>query len=132
MIRNKFPHAPAISTASLAAWLQSGVQPAPILLDVRRPEEFAISHLPQAYYTPNLDAVRAMDLPLDAPVVVYCSVGYRSARMVEQLREAGYTQALNLEGSIFQWANEGRPLVQASQPTQAVHPYNRLWGLLLE
>ncbi|MBD1913514.1 MULTISPECIES: rhodanese-like domain-containing protein [unclassified Leptolyngbya] len=131
MIHNKFPNAPAISTTSLAAWLQSGTQPAPILLDVRRPEEFAVSHLPHAYYTPNLDSVRAMDLSLDTPLVVYCSVGYRSARLVEQLRAAGFTQAVNLEGSIFQWANEGRAIVQAGQPAKFVHPYNWLWGLLL-
>jgi len=128
MIRTKFPHAPAITTEDLAAWLCDDTKPSPILLDARRDEEFAVSHLPQAHHTRTVESVMALGLPPDAPMVVYCSVGYRSARLVEKLRAAGFTQAVNLEGSMFQWANEGR----AIQPTQAVHPYNWLWGLLLE
>ena len=38
----------------------------------------------------------------------------------------------NLKGSIFKWANEGRPLVQDGKPTHQVHPYNKYWGRLLD
>jgi len=39
----------------------------------------------------------------------------------------------NLEGSLFKWANESRPLVDNSgSPTKLVHPYNNVWGRLLE
>jgi rhodanese-related sulfurtransferase len=65
-------------------------------------------------------------------MVVYCSIGYRSARLVEKLREGGFSEAKNLEGSIFQWANEGRPVVQNGEVVEEVHPYNKTWGLLLE
>jgi len=132
MIQQKFPDAPALSTVDLAVWLQDEALPDPILVDARRDEEFAVSHLPHAHHARNVEAVVALGVPLDAPVVVYCSVGYRSARLVEKLRAAGFTQAVNLEGSIFQWANEGRAMVHEGQPTQVVHPYNSLWGLLLE
>jgi hypothetical protein len=37
----------------------------------------------------------------------------------------------NLEGSIFQWANEHRPLVRDGQRETRVHPYNAVWGRLL-
>lgn len=41
-------------------------------------------------------------------------------------------QVFNLEGSIFAWAEEGRPLVDThNQPTTFVHPYNAVWGKLL-
>jgi hypothetical protein len=63
--------------------------------------------------------------------VAYCSVGYRSARLVAQLRQAGYTQVYNLEGSIFRWANEGQSLVSQGQLVAVVHPFNPTWGLLL-
>ena len=53
----------------------------------------------------------------DAPIVTYCSVGYRSGKMAERLQAAGYTNVRNLEGSIFKWANEHRPLVRGeSEP----------------
>jgi hypothetical protein len=49
------------------------------------------------------------------------------------MREAGYTNVANLEGSIFKWANEGRALVgPGGSPTRAVHEYDATWGGLLE
>jgi hypothetical protein len=62
---------------------------------------------------------------------VYCSLGYRSARVVRRLRDAGFRRASNLEGGAFQWAAEGRGLVDASAPTALVHPYGAFWGFLL-
>ena len=44
---------------------------------------------------------------------------------------AGYADVWNLEGSIFQWANGGRPVYRDGRPVEAVHPYNTLWGTLL-
>jgi hypothetical protein len=70
--------------------------------------------------------------PLDLPIVTYCSVGYRSGAFAERLRSAGFTNVVNLEGSIFRWANEGRPLFRSARPVTEVHPYNRTWGLLLK
>jgi hypothetical protein len=46
--------------------------------------------------------------------------------------DAGYTNVTNLEGSIFAWANQSRPLVQEGKPTDKVHPYNAFWGALLD
>ena len=37
----------------------------------------------------------------------------------------------NLQGSIFQWANEGRLLMANDRAVHAVHPYNERWGVLL-
>jgi hypothetical protein len=82
---------------------------------------------PDASSVPGLDS-----LSTDAPIVVYCSVGYRSARIAERLREQGFTNASNLEGSIFRWANEGRPVYRDSTEVDAVHPYDRTWGTLLD
>jgi len=66
------------------------------------------------------------------PIVVYCSVGYRSARVAHWLAGQGYTNVRNLEGSLFQWANEDRPIFRDGRSTLEVHPYDRRWGLLLE
>lgn len=38
----------------------------------------------------------------------------------------------NLEGSLFKWANENRPIVDRNGAiTEKVHPYNSVWGKLL-
>ena len=69
---------------------------------------------------------------LDRPIVVYCSVGYRSSILARKLQDMGFTKVYNLEGSIFKWANEDRPLVQNQTTGYKVHPYNAHWGRLLE
>ncbi|MEO1147632.1 MAG: rhodanese-like domain-containing protein [Cyanobacteria bacterium J06638_22] len=129
LVRWRFTHVRSISTDALADWLE---QPnPPILLDVREVEEFAVSHLPNAYHTPTVAAVHHLFVEADTPIVAYCSVGYRSAQFVQQLQAAGFSQAMNLEGSIFQWANEGRSLLRDGQPVQIIHPYAFLWRGLL-
>jgi len=130
LVRWRFPGVRSISTDALAAWL---AQPnPPVLLDVRDAEEFAVSHLPNAYHAPTVEAVRHLPVEANTPIVAYCSVGYRSAQFAKQLQDAGFAQAVNLEGSIFQWANEGRSLVHNNHTTQSVHPYNVLWQGLLK
>jgi rhodanese-related sulfurtransferase len=126
LIRVRFPNLPKISTSDLAAWLESGVDK-PVLLDARTPEEYSVSHLRGArLISANLEDLK---LDLSAPIVVYCSIGYRSAVAVKQLQAMGYQKIFNLEGSIFQWANERRPL---NRKRDHVHPYNQFWGFLLE
>jgi rhodanese-related sulfurtransferase len=109
--------------------------PAPVLLDTREASEFAVSHLRGArlvgYDTFSLAAVR--DLPKNAPIVVYCSVGARSEKIGARLRQDGFTDVRNLYGGIFEWVNEGQPLVTAANlPTDSVHAYSRTWGIWLQ
>ncbi len=132
-LRAKFHDVPWITTEQLAGWLSDTNRPAPVLLDVRTPAEWNVSHLANARRVdPEASAATAAgDLPKDAPIVAYCSVGYRSGVVARRLREAGFTHVQDLEGSIFQWANEGRPLVRDGKPAHRVHPYNATWGKLL-
>ena len=73
-----------------------------------------------------LDALEANDP--ERTVVVYCSVGYRSSRLAEELRARGFENVFNLEGSLFQWANEGRPLYRGEERVDQAHPYDEEWG----
>lgn len=131
-IHHKFPGVPRMQTSELAERLKNSQQPKPVLLDVRTKAEFAVSHLAGAIrLKPGAD-VTGLSLPKDKPIVTYCSVGYRSAAMAKKLRDAGYSAVTNLEGSIFRWANENRPLVRENQPTDKVHPYNAVWGRLVD
>lgn len=135
-VRTQYPDVPTITTDRLGDWLADDSRPAPILLDAREPEEYAVSHLPGAIQVDpdaGADALIATVLgPFSGrPVVVYCSVGVRSGGVAQRLTEAGAGEIYNLEGSIFRWANEGRPLVRGETTTRRVHPYNAVWGKLL-
>ena len=128
-IRLRFPQVRQISTAQLASWLAHPDTLQPLLFDVRATQEYAISHLRGARQISPVQAEALQDDPLaggialDRLIVLYCSVGYRSARIAEMLQERGYTNVVNLEGSLFTWANESRPLVDAqSRSTTLVHP----------
>lgn len=128
-LQKKFPDVPGISTSQLAA-----INPAPLLLDVREENEFAVSHLPRAHRAESdtITQLRQLGATGETPVVVYCSVGYRSAVMARKLQKEGLTNVRNLEGSIFAWANEGRPLLNSSGATSGAHPFNALWGRYLD
>ena len=74
----------------------------------------------QYLFGPTLPA----GLPRDKPIVVYCTIGWRSGKTAEALRAKGYDRVVNLEGGIIQWHNEGGAVVDASnQATRQVHPY---------
>jgi rhodanese-related sulfurtransferase len=132
-LRTKFSNVQWISTSELAVWLADKGRPAPVLLDVRTPAEWNVSHLPGARRVdPSASAESATaGLKKETPIVTYCAVGYRSGEMAQRLRAAGFTHVRNLEGSIFQWANEHRPLVRGDERVVQVHPYNTFWGRLL-
>ena len=110
-----------------------------LVLDVRESEECAVSRLPGAVrVAPQLSAkefaARFADDIAGKHVLLYCSVGQRSSsladRVTDVVESAGGQGVANLQGGIFRWQGEGGPLVNADGPTDAVHPYNRFWGLL--
>ena len=75
------------------------------LLDVREPNEWAISDLPGSTKIP-LGALpqRFSELSKDKEVVVYCRTGGRSGQAVQFLQQMGYSGAKNLTGGINRWA----------------------------
>ncbi len=133
-VRERFPDVPQLSTADLQKWLRDPKRQKPLLLDVRTEAEFDVSHLPDASRVdPSSKASDVLPfLPPGRPIVTYCSVGYRSSAMAEKLKKAGVPNVANLEGSIFQWANENRPVVAHGKPAEKVHPYNAKFGKLLD
>ena len=104
-----------------------------LFLDAREPREFEVSHLAGALHVgyDHFDAHQLSGLPRDRRIVVYCSVGYRSEKVTEQLRAAGFTNIANLYGGIFEWVNQGYPVVDSNGPTQRVHAYDQSWGVWL-
>lgn len=135
LVRGRFPEVTQISPRDLADWMQDTTRTPPQILDVREELEFEVSHLPGAVrVSPEAAASDILGkLDPERPVVVYCSVGYRSSRLASRLIAAERRDVFNLEGSIFSWANEDRPLVTAEgKSTKLVHPFDFRYGKLLE
>jgi rhodanese-related sulfurtransferase len=131
-IRREFREIEPITTAELAAWLADDTRVAPLLLDVRTRAEYEVSHLRGAVYFGPGTAFDIAKEPRDRPIVAYCSIGYRSGRLARTLRAASFTNVRNLQGSIFEWANEGRPVFRSAERVTAVHPYNSAWAVFLD
>ena len=134
LITRQFPNVESITPQALAQWLEDASKIQPILLDARSEAEYEVSHLWHARRidpdSPDLSAIA--DVSFETPIVVYCSVGYRSAAVASRLLQEGFSRVYNLEGSIFQWVNEGKAVYKGEQITTVLHPYNWLWGKLLK
>ncbi len=133
-IRNRYPQVRQLTVPELLTWLDDPARPRPVLLDVRSEAEFMEGHLKSAIRTESLDEAHAALKPYssDTPVVLYCSVGMRSSRLASGLMAGGRSMLWNLEGSVFEWANAGHPLVKAQGPTRHVHAYDSDWGRFLQ
>lgn len=132
MVRDSFPEVRQMSVDELAARLDAEGE-APLIVDVREKSEYDVSHLPGAVWASNeaLEAVVREAGP-DREVVLYCSVGYRSSMAARRLGRSGFDRVSNLEGSIFEWANAGRPVERDGEVVREVHPYDEEWGRLLQ
>jgi rhodanese-related sulfurtransferase len=132
-IQRDLPEVPQMSTQELAQRMAAGDGAAPLLIDVRTREEYEVSHLPGAVWaeTPSEIAAALRTASDQQTVVLYCSVGVRSSKAAAKLVRSGRANIFNLQGSIFWWANEGRPLIANDHAVNVVHPYNEHWGVLL-
>jgi len=131
-IATEFPSVEFVSSDELLQSVNESAQQAPLLFDVRDAEEFAVSHLTNAANLMSGAAIASVVPDKNAPIVVYCSVGYRSAGVAAELEQLGYTNVRNLHHSLFEWANKGYPMTNALCDTQQVHPFNRTWGTLVD
>jgi len=104
----------------------------PVLIDVREPDEYQVSHLPAALNLMAETDIARLYPDRNTEIVVYCSVGYRSAAVAAKLDALGYTNVRNLRHSLFEWANKTYPMVNAEGATDKAHPFNRIWGSLLQ
>lgn len=99
-----------------------------ILVDVRDTEEIKISTLPGAISLVEYE--KRQHEFTDKKIVVYCTIGYRSAKYVKKLKSKG-REAYNLEGSLLGWVHNGGLVVDSlGKPTQKVHVYGRQWNYL--
>jgi rhodanese-related sulfurtransferase len=83
-----------------------------ILVDVREESEWARGHLPGAVYMGKGVIERDIEQKVpdkNAPLVLYCGGGFRSALAAENLQKMGYTNVVSMDGGWKGWAGAGYP-----------------------
>jgi molybdopterin/thiamine biosynthesis adenylyltransferase/rhodanese-related sulfurtransferase len=100
----------AITPRALRDLLDSG---GPIaLIDVREPAEWDINHIDGAQLIPSASIKSGeglAELPRDRRPVLYCKTGVRSAEALTAVRNAGFADAVHLQGGILAWAQQIQP-----------------------
>jgi phage shock protein E len=86
---------------------------APLVVDVRTPEEFAAGHVPGAINIPfDQMPARATEIAAGkkSGVVLYCRSGRRAGIAAKTLAEQGFTRVDLLEGDMPGWERDGYPV----------------------
>jgi len=92
-----------ITVVDLAARLRDG--DAPIIVDVREPDEFAYARIEGALLRPLGGILAwAQELDRDREYVMMCHTGNRSGSAAAFLRKMGFKQVRNLLGGIDAWS----------------------------
>jgi molybdopterin/thiamine biosynthesis adenylyltransferase/rhodanese-related sulfurtransferase len=101
----------------------------PLVLDVREQNEWDEGHIPGAVHVPrgHLESRAERAAPDHSrPVLVYCSVGNRSAFAAKTLAELGYEDVVSLSGGFTDWKRNGFPVqLQAGLDAQRRARYSR-------
>ena len=97
----KAPRVSPVTSDELKTWLDGDA--AFELLDVRTPEERAVSHIEGSTLLTSEEAPRVEALPLDTRLVFYCKTGGRSQSAAEHFAQMGFTDVHNLVGGIDAW-----------------------------
>lgn len=84
--------------------------PVKTVLDVRTAQEVAGGMLPGAinidFFAPDFTS-QLVRLDKTRPVFVYCAVGGRSGKAIQQLQQAGFKTVHNLSGGMQAWQQAG-------------------------
>jgi molybdopterin/thiamine biosynthesis adenylyltransferase/rhodanese-related sulfurtransferase len=82
------------------------------LVDVREPAEYEIVSIPGATLIPKDEILRGdalASLPQDKQIVMYCKTGVRSAETLAAVKNAGFKDAVHVQGGVTAWVNQVDP-----------------------
>ena len=106
-----------------------------ILIDVRTQPERAVSCIPSAISLEQYESgIKSGTISLDADVVTYCTVGYRSgieARGLLDRYDHTHDKIFSLDGIVaYTHAANAKRLVSGNsgQETRRIHTFGSMWG----
>jgi rhodanese-related sulfurtransferase len=82
-------------------------------LDVREDHEFAKDHAKGARHVGKGIIERDIETLVpdkQAPILLYCGGGFRSALAADALQQMGYTNVISMDGGIKAWREAGYPM----------------------
>jgi len=99
----------ALTPAELQAKL--GATGAPLVVDVRKPGEFGIAHIPGAINIPLEELEKRLEeVKHDNGVLVYCINGYRTRQAEPILYSHGIDNVYHIEGAFYAWMRGKYPI----------------------
>jgi rhodanese-related sulfurtransferase len=97
-----------------------------VFVDVRKPEEQAVSMIPGAVtsevFLADTERFRGQR------IITYCTISYRSGKLAAKMKRKGITM-VNLKGGLLGWVHAGGPLVRGNLPVSVLHVYGQKWDL---
>ena len=102
---------PVIESSELVVRIQSGT--APLILDVRTPEEYSAGHIPGAInitHTELGERLGELEAHKSDEIVVHCRSGHRAGLAETVLADAGFTGVRDLDGHMLGWEENGYPV----------------------
>lgn len=93
-----------------------------LVLDLRKPEEFAAGHLNGARRMDSAEILKAgetLKKYREKPLLIYCETGSLGASAARILAGQGFTKAVNLRGGLASWRAENLPLSKDAATTRA-------------
>jgi sulfur-carrier protein adenylyltransferase/sulfurtransferase len=99
-----------ITARELKDWLDAGKSIE--LVDVREPNEYEIVAIPGSKLIPKdriLSGAALADLPQDRQLVLYCKSGVRSAEALAAVKNAGFRDAVHVQGGVVAWVKQIDP-----------------------
>ncbi|HZP34573.1 MAG TPA: rhodanese-like domain-containing protein [Candidatus Acidoferrales bacterium] len=83
------------------------------LIDVREESEWARGHIPGAVHLSKGIIERDIEQAVpdkNAPLVLYCGGGFRSALVADNLQKMGYSNVISMDGGWRGWTSAGYPV----------------------
>ncbi len=95
----------------------AGVQPRPVLVDVREEWEYMGGHAAGAVNVPlSQFRERFRDIPAEDDILLICHVGERSLMAAQFLRLQGFAHVSNVDGGTDEWEAAHLPLERGLGP----------------
>jgi adenylyltransferase/sulfurtransferase len=103
-----------ITASELREWRDAGKDL--LLVDVREPAEHEIVRIPDSTLIPKgeiMSGEALAGLPQDRQIVLYCKSGIRSAEALAALKDAGFRDAVHVQGGVLAWIKQVDPALPA-------------------